>query len=380
MTVGGTRRDPLGMEGHASDAAVPDTVRSRLYFLDMLRIVAFTSVLIGHKFQPALQGVAEDFHQPAWVRLLVGLALPFSEGGAFGVMVFFLVSGYIITQVVLREAPGVFILKRVFRIYPLYIFACLLEWGLAAWQGHEQGLSWTIRIAQWLLIGDWVGAPYALGAVEWTLRVELLFYAFMALVARLGLLAQPARAVLLYGVVAVGLYVVAPWPQHAGWSDGYVNLYFPMLLMGSCVYLAQQGAWRLRVGAAVTVAYMLTLSVIHTAQIQPRWSGHHFMQLALALFVLTWLGRAHIRLGGFGIWLSDLSYAVYLMHNWLWDTLKRLALEWATLPWVVNGLVLVQLFAFCWLAVQLIERPGVRLGKFLASHWQHRFAAPVAMG
>jgi peptidoglycan/LPS O-acetylase OafA/YrhL len=288
-------------------------------------------------------------------------------------MVFFLVSGYIITQVVQSETPAVFAIKRAFRIYPLYIFACLLEWGVALAQGQAQPLEWHVRVAQWLLIGDFVGAPYTLGAVEWTLRVELLFYVFMAVVARLGVLRRPALAVAVYGLVALALYATAPWPRHAGWSDGYVNLYFPMLLMGSCVYLAQHGTAALRLGAAATVAGMLMLSVLHTAQIQPRWSNHHFMQLALAVFLLAWLGRRHIRLGAFGMLLSDLSYAVYLMHNWLWDTLKAPAQAVAHAPWAVNALVLLQLFAVCWLAMRCVERPGIRLGRRLAGAFVKRY-------
>lgn len=335
----------------------------RLYFLDLLRIVAFVTVLIGHKFQPALRDFVQDAAQPAWLRLPVQWLLPLSDGGAFGVMVFFLVSGFIITQVVMNESTAVFAIKRVFRIYPLYIFACLLEWGLT--QGPP--LDWHLRLAQWLLIGDLVGAPYTLGFVEWTLRVELLFYVFMAVVARLGVLRSPALAVALYGLVALALYAAAPWPRHAGWSDGYVNLYFPMLLIGSCVYLAQGGPAALRLWAVAVVAGMLALSVMHTAQIQPRWSDRHFMQLALAVFVLAWLGRRHIRLGAFGMLLSDLSYAVYLTHNWIWDVLKRPVQAVATAPWLVNALVLLWLFAICWLAMRYVERPGIRLGKRVAA-------------
>ena len=34
----------------------------------------------------------------------------------------------------------------------------------------------SVLVPQLLLIGDFFGTPYSLGGVEWTLRVEVLFY------------------------------------------------------------------------------------------------------------------------------------------------------------------------------------------------------------
>ena len=39
---------------------VQPSADQRLYFLDLLRIVAFVTVLVGHKFQPALQAWGQD--------------------------------------------------------------------------------------------------------------------------------------------------------------------------------------------------------------------------------------------------------------------------------------------------------------------------------
>ena len=52
----------------ASDMAIR-AASQRLYFLDLLRIVAFVTVLIGHKFQPALRALAQDPDQPVWLCL-----------------------------------------------------------------------------------------------------------------------------------------------------------------------------------------------------------------------------------------------------------------------------------------------------------------------
>jgi peptidoglycan/LPS O-acetylase OafA/YrhL len=39
----------------------------------------------------------------------------------------------------------------------------------------------------------------------------------------------------------------------------------------------------------------------------------------------------------------------------------------------VNALVLLQLFAVCWLAMRCVERPGIRLGRRLAGAFVKRY-------
>lgn len=45
----------------------------------------------------------------------------------------------------------------------------------------------SILIPQILLMGDFFQTPHTLAGVEWTLRIEVMFYAFMALLKTVGL-------------------------------------------------------------------------------------------------------------------------------------------------------------------------------------------------
>ena len=140
----------------------------RIVFLDYMRVFAFVSVLIGHKLTPQLQAFIADGSQHATLRLFAELLYPLCMGGAAGVVVFFLTSGYIITHVLQIESPLEFMLKRFFRIYPLYMVAVILEWVM--WH-HLNGASFpplTTLIPQLLLIGDFFQTPHTLAGVEWT--------------------------------------------------------------------------------------------------------------------------------------------------------------------------------------------------------------------
>lgn len=126
---------------------------TRIAFLDYLRIFAFISVLIGHKFYANIVAAIANDKLHATPKLLLELLTPFVFGGGAGVIVFFLVSGYIISQVLSVEQTTSFLIRRVFRIYPLYVIAVLIQiivqktWGT---------LSLNLLVQQLLLIGDFL--------------------------------------------------------------------------------------------------------------------------------------------------------------------------------------------------------------------------------
>lgn len=152
-----------------------------------------------------------------------------------GVLVFVLVSGYIITPVLGRGDMAEFVVKRAFRIDPLYLAAVL---GEAAWLGTQGRASPAASTLLWRasLLGDWAGKPCALGGVEWTLRRKLGFCLLMA-VFKAGL-------PWLYALLAVAPRAAGPGPTHTDWARGCVSQYFPCLSVGSAIQLGERGAVR----------------------------------------------------------------------------------------------------------------------------------------
>lgn len=354
------------MSGFARDQAGPKAPAHRIAFLDGLRIFAFASVLVGHKFVGGIQAAIDDadafWHWPARVLW------PWVQGGGVGVLVFFLVSGYVITQVLQRETTVEFLIKRVFRIYPLYVLAVLIEQGGLLFQG--QAIEGRVLLAQLLLIGDGLGTPYTLGGVEWTLRMEVSFYVFMACLHTLGLTRWHRGAALLWIYVAcvLGLYAFKPWPTHEDWTFGYGNLYFPFLLLGSGFFLYERGV----VARWQFAAFVLLVFYLHHKGLQmwqPRWLDAHFGALALGLFGLAWWMRNKLVTTPTVQWWSGMTYAVYLFHYWLFDWL---AAGWVKLGcpvvlapfWALCGLLLV-----CAILVRWIEQPAIRLGRRLSRGW-----------
>ncbi len=131
--------------------------------------------------------------------------------GVTGVVLFFLISGYIIPFSA-REPfdPGRFLVRRLFRIYPLFLAALamvtvlgicgvLSEWNDLAAAGLER---WLPNL---LLVQELVGARPILG-VSWTLIIEFVWYGLFA--ASLIAFQERAAGILTAGLGAIILGLV----------------------------------------------------------------------------------------------------------------------------------------------------------------------------
>jgi peptidoglycan/LPS O-acetylase OafA/YrhL len=160
--------------------------------LDMLRFFSFLGVFAVHTLAYPAAYLVER-HVPIRV---VQSVLPFVYGGAFGVDLFFVLSAYLITDLLLREKEEFgriniksFYMRRVLRIWPLYyafIAAVILFSGLDSGQKFPN----HFLIPFLLFVGNWsfvlIGWPNSVLVPLWSVSVEEQFYLFWPpIVARL---------------------------------------------------------------------------------------------------------------------------------------------------------------------------------------------------
>ncbi len=140
--------------------------------LDVLRFLAFLLVFFSHV------GPMSNWRNPIFRAI--------SAGSACGVCLFFLLSSYLITELLQREisATGTidlraFYVRRVLRIWPLYL-ACLTLGIIIDRVGAGGQLS-NMRIFSFLLpLSNWYsarhGAPGSIVAPLWSVAIEEQFY------------------------------------------------------------------------------------------------------------------------------------------------------------------------------------------------------------
>ena len=163
----------------------------RIYFpeLDGLRFVAFLMVYLFHGGVPS--GV---------LKRVIGKAASdvLRDNGGYGVQLFFILSGYLITVLLLREevrfgriALGAFWIRRILRIWPLYYLVVLIGFFvLPGIQGQlgTSGFRETLRIHLLpflAFLGNWSMALIRPAAdwlsVLWSVCVEEQFYLIVPL-------------------------------------------------------------------------------------------------------------------------------------------------------------------------------------------------------
>jgi peptidoglycan/LPS O-acetylase OafA/YrhL len=138
--------------------AIPPPRASRSSFyrpeLDALRFFAFLAVFRFH-FSAAIDRYVEQGGSH-WI----GRANSVTHAGVYGVDLFFVLSAYLITELLLREKRQfghldvrAFYVRRILRIWPLYFFAI----GLALFPPFNRlhGFTWRYAGAFLLLAGNW---------------------------------------------------------------------------------------------------------------------------------------------------------------------------------------------------------------------------------
>ena len=158
---------------------------------------------------------------------------------------------------------------------------------------------------------------------------------------------------------------LAPIPSANIWSKGYLTIYGPFLLLGSMFYLCEQKQIRFVLFALFTALvfyqYFRLIATYQTA-----WLDAHFAILAFLVFLAAWASLRRITYAApLVLLLSDLTYAVYLFHNWLFEYAKRVLARLNIA--IVNPDIqaLIVLLVVCFLMVKYVEKPFIRLGRTL---------------
>lgn len=320
---------------------------SRIPSLDGLRAGAIGLVLVGH-----LAGT-----RGCPVQRFFLLAF-YAEAG---VRAFFVLSGFLITTLLLRErqASGTirlkeFYIRRAYRILPAAYFYMFVMIAIY----HTEFAGRDIAIALSYLTCYSLHRPWVLGHL-WSLSVEEQFYLLWPVVMKTG--EKLAKR------LAVGIIVVAPVARVILRATGHTSAngsYFPVvadsIAVGCLLALFQPWvkkhaaffAWR---GFPLIWAVTLAVPLLNEHSKPFRLVGGCVLYFGLALCMQNaMVAKYRILNASLPVWIGTLSYSLYL---WQQPFLNRYSTAWyAAFP--VN---IVLAFVAAGLSYYCIERPGLRL-------------------
>ena len=292
-------------------------------------------------------------------------------GGSIGVSIFFCLSGYLITSILLKEdrldfaSVWRFLLRRFLRVYPAYVVAILVNFGLMIYVGSPL-VDDLIHALPALLSftyqrdGDaWLGMGVG---VFWTLKVEFWFYVLMPLfmlVFGRGRLFVAIIALLLVGLTAYQL--AADQPFFVAWGT---NLFTGTLLAVAVQRNALRPlAGRYEIFSAISFGLLLLIAVfVPNDDRQFVWPLEALIASILtAVWLGSYLAQSRALMLPLVAWLGRISYSVYLLHAIPLDHIGKVPFFRFTLGGLLVALVCAVLMHY------LIEKPFIRLAKRMTS-------------
>jgi peptidoglycan/LPS O-acetylase OafA/YrhL len=290
----------------------------------MLRAVAFFMVFLAH----GLLGRISSPGQPGAI----------ARAGEFGVCVFFFLSSYLITELLLREkgtgsvAVGRFYMRRVLRIWPLYFAMVAANWLLGLVSAtHAVSPTWLLALT--LFWSNWYtlhhGYPPGFLFPLWSIALEEQFYLVWPWLMKY---LQPKSILALACVLAVASYGGMAFLLARGasldpglWANSIVQFQFFALGTATAVLLHGRALQRIRIHW--TILFFAGLLCLRGAQgavwVNHPSAPHGFAQIAprflladagcLCLFFSLFPMRGG-RLQQPLMYLGKVSYGLYVFH------------------------------------------------------------------
>lgn len=289
----------------------------RILYLDGIRGLLALSVVASHIYG-GITGWAPE-------RPFVGAYL--------AVDFFFILSGYVLSHMLLRESSPSwprFAAKRVFRLWPLHI-ACLL-FTLAVMNNndllHQYVPAWWKALTEEQILGNAlllqnVGIPHipVINAPSWSISIEFWVSSTVLFFAARSKSVWPSVALLLLGAMLIAWSMRTVHPQFLNSGGSGVMRGIVGMMLGSMALRAQKAGIgeRFHAFGAMPVQAVIISALSIAIYCYER---HTWLDIPILLsFTLLIFFMRHDR--GFGwifslmpfVWLGEMSFAIYLCHT-----------------------------------------------------------------
>lgn len=348
----------------------------RIANIDQLRGIAALSVVLAHF---AAYSFINNSHIPTnsyievfLKNILVGEYVNF---GRFGVILFFVISGYVIPfSFPARNPIRGFIISRLFRLYPLFWASLTAAIIVRFYAGHH--VSIYDIFANITMIPDLLLSHRILD-VYWTLAYEIIFYTIVAAIYALFgplNLATARQGALFCASVSIAISMAQIFGQTIAGGDKIILISF--MFLGSVIRKNQINLnrifdiWLFLVIITIIIGIILRgyihyVIFVYGNDVRFENFNSIIVTHCLAIFIfigaLSWFDKFN---SPSLIYMGYISYSLYITHPILMEIFSILNFDQIMIR---NGLYIPILFtstiALSAITYHFIERPFIRMGK-----------------
>lgn len=323
---------------------------------DAMRLVAALLVLCSHQL------------------FFLGMAQPLVAGhtlGEIAVMMFFVISGYLVAESWYRDPHLVrFLLRRFLRIWPALAVATIVialasavitilplreYFGDAARHFVARNLQLRVVFTLPGVFGDSTSAAkMAVNGSWWTIPVEARCYLYLAVLGLIGL-RRRWISLLAFAIVAVLYLRTLPGHSQANAAHNLKFLYIGFFVTGLCARQFMAEILRHRVGSLMIAVALLVVALAARRSDLAEWVVVAPMVLVMGSLSTPWVRAA----GRFG----DLSYGIYIYAYFVQQLSVR---YWPGASFAASVVVAVMVTAgLAWCSWHAVEAPALGLKRHL---------------
>lgn len=327
---------------------------SRIVEIDSLRGLAALAVVVCH-----LLFMRKEFQD-------------FEVLGFWGVALFFIISGYVISMTVRnRPSVGKFLLNRFSRLYPAYWFSVIMVSAIWFITNHGK-VDYGHIAANFTMLQNWMNIP-DLDGVYWTLKIELCFYFLIVILLAIKQIDQIEKWGGFFLVICMLLQIYFRWFTQPSEKDTIIHL-FPLISDFSYFY-AGILFYKIMEQSKLTpyrIFSLLACFAYGIYAIQDFGNVHLdksplyvYILLAIscyAIFFLLQFGKIGWIQNKAFVFLGGISYSLYITHFYISFCFLLPNLEKHGVHWIVSRIITIAIifplayYVHIWVEIPLMKK------------------------